>query len=108
MGDMDFKVAGTSKGVTALQADMKIPGIPLKVVMEAIQQATEAKGAVLTIMGDTLARPREHKKETMPVLENLTVPAHKRSRLMGPGGMNIRRIQSETGAQVKMSNFFFL
>lgn len=100
MGDMDFKLAGTSKGVTALQADMKIPGIPLKVVMEAIQQATEAKGAILTIMADTLAHPRKQKKEIMPVLENLTVPVHKRSRLMGPGGMNIRRIQSETGVQL--------
>ncbi|XP_042214535.1 polyribonucleotide nucleotidyltransferase 1, mitochondrial-like [Homarus americanus] len=100
MGDMDFKVAGTSKGITALQADVKVKGIPLKVVMEAIQQATDGKGTILTIMGDTLARPREQKKETMPALEKITVPAHKRSRVVGPGGMHIRRIQSETGVQL--------
>ncbi|XP_045623746.1 polyribonucleotide nucleotidyltransferase 1, mitochondrial isoform X1 [Procambarus clarkii] len=100
MGDMDFKLAGTSKGITALQADVKVPGIPLKVVMEAIQQATDGKGNVLTIMGDTIAHPRENKKETMPVLEKIAVPAHKRSKVMGPGGMHIRRVQSETGVQL--------
>ncbi|KAK8752366.1 hypothetical protein OTU49_005074 [Cherax quadricarinatus] len=100
MGDMDFKLAGTSKGITALQADVKVPGIPLKVVMEAIQRATDGKATILTIMRDTIAQPREQKKETMPSLEKIDVPAHKRSRVMGPGGMHIRRVQSETGVQL--------
>lgn len=99
MGDMDFKFAGTSKGITALQADIKVPGIPLKVVMEAIQQATEAKSAVLSIMGGTLTHPRPQ-KDTLPVIEKLDVPAHKRSRVMGPGGVHIRRIQAEAGVQL--------
>lgn len=99
MGDMDFKFAGTSKGITAVQADVKVPGIPLKVVMEAVQQATEAKRSVLAIMGCTLNHPRPQ-KDTRPVIEKLDVPAHKRSRVMGPGGVHIRRIQAETGVQV--------
>ncbi|XP_047490209.1 polyribonucleotide nucleotidyltransferase 1, mitochondrial-like isoform X3 [Penaeus chinensis] len=100
MGDMDFKLAGTHKGITALQADVKVPGIPLKVVMEAIQQGTEAKGTVLAIMNETLAQPREQNKETMPALEKIVVPPNKRSRVMGPGGINIRKLQSETGVQL--------
>ncbi|MPC21985.1 polyribonucleotide nucleotidyltransferase 1, mitochondrial-like [Portunus trituberculatus] len=99
MGDMDFKLAGTSKGITALQADMKVAGIPLKVAMEAVQKSTEAKGTILAIMGDTLSRPRPE-KDTMPVLEKVDVPAHKRSRVMGPGGIHMRRIQAETGVQL--------
>lgn len=58
MGDMDMKVAGTRKGFTAIQADLKIPGIPLKVVMEALQKATDAKGRILDIMGEVI---REHR-----------------------------------------------
>lgn len=104
MGDMDFKLAGTRKGITALQADVKVPGIPLKVVMEAIQQGTEAKGTVLAIMSETLAQPREQNKEAMPALEKIIVPPNKRSRVMGPGGINIRKLQSETGVQVSPIN----
>ncbi|KAG0712446.1 Polyribonucleotide nucleotidyltransferase 1, mitochondrial [Chionoecetes opilio] len=99
MGDMDFKLAGTSKGITALQADMKVAGIPLKVVMEAVQKSTEAKGDILAIMGATLGFPRPH-KDSMPVLEKIDVPAHKRSRVMGPGGSHMRKIQSEAGVQL--------
>ncbi|KPP78756.1 polyribonucleotide nucleotidyltransferase 1, mitochondrial-like [Scleropages formosus] len=67
-GDMDFKMAGTSKGITALQADVKIPGIPLKIVMEAIQQATVAKKEILGIMNKTIAKPRAKRKENGPVV----------------------------------------
>lgn len=58
MGDMDFKVAGTKKGFTALQADIKIPGLPLKIVMEAIEKASEAKKTILGIMHDCIDKPR--------------------------------------------------
>lgn len=58
MGDMDFKIAGTKKGITALQADIKIPGLPLKLVMEALQQAVEAKSNILHIMQDCIDKPR--------------------------------------------------
>ncbi|EMP26077.1 Polyribonucleotide nucleotidyltransferase 1 [Chelonia mydas] len=67
-GDMDFKMAGTNKGITALQADIKLPGIPLKIVMEAIQQATVAKREILQIMNKTIAKPRPNRKENGPVV----------------------------------------
>uniref|UniRef100_A0A8C5WCJ3 polyribonucleotide nucleotidyltransferase n=1 Tax=Leptobrachium leishanense TaxID=445787 RepID=A0A8C5WCJ3_9ANUR len=67
-GDMDFKMAGTSKGITALQADIKIPGLPLKIVMEAIQQATVAKKDVLQIMNKTISKPHASRKENSPVV----------------------------------------
>lgn len=58
MGDMDFKIAGTKKGITAVQADIKIPGLPLKVIMEAVQKATEAKSKIIDIMNQTIDKPR--------------------------------------------------
>lgn len=55
---MDFKLAGTKKGITALQADVKITGLPLKIVMEAVQKATDAKSRILDIMNDCIDKPR--------------------------------------------------
>uniref|UniRef100_A0A671XX46 polyribonucleotide nucleotidyltransferase n=1 Tax=Sparus aurata TaxID=8175 RepID=A0A671XX46_SPAAU len=93
LGDMDFKLAGTNKGITALQADVKIPGLPLRVVMEAIQQATVAKREILGIMNKCIASPRGTRKENGPVVENVRVPVSKRARFVGPGGYNLRRLQ---------------
>uniref|UniRef100_A0A673SY39 polyribonucleotide nucleotidyltransferase n=1 Tax=Suricata suricatta TaxID=37032 RepID=A0A673SY39_SURSU len=67
-GDMDFKIAGTNKGITALQADIKLPGIPMKIVMEAIQQASMAKKEILQIMNKTISKPRTSRKENGPVV----------------------------------------
>jgi len=58
LGDMDFKLAGTKKGITALQADVKIPGLPLKIVMEAIEAATSAKQKIINIMNETIQSVR--------------------------------------------------
>ncbi|KAJ3610713.1 hypothetical protein NHX12_022805 [Muraenolepis orangiensis] len=69
LGDMDFKMAGTLKGINALQADVKIPGLPLKLVMEAIQQATVAKKDILGIMNKSIAKSRNTRKENGPVME---------------------------------------
>ncbi|KAL2083253.1 hypothetical protein ACEWY4_021026 [Coilia grayii] len=99
-GDMDFKMAGTNKGITALQADIKIPGLPLKIVMEAIQQATVARKEILNIMNRTIAKPRASRKENGPVVENVRVPLSKRARFVGPGGYNLRRIQAQTGVTI--------
>uniref|UniRef100_A0A3Q1EKQ6 polyribonucleotide nucleotidyltransferase n=1 Tax=Acanthochromis polyacanthus TaxID=80966 RepID=A0A3Q1EKQ6_9TELE len=100
LGDMDFKMAGTNKGVTALQADVKIPGLPLKVVMEAIQQATVAKREILGIMNKCIMKPRESRKENGPVVENVRVPVSRRARFVGPGGYNLRRLQAQTGVTI--------
>lgn len=100
LGDMDFKLAGTNKGITALQADVKIPGLPLKVVMEAIQQATVAKREILGLMNKCIAKPRDKRKENGPVVENVRVPVSRRARFVGPGGYNLRRLQAHTGVTI--------
>uniref|UniRef100_A0A8C5BV67 Polynucleotide phosphorylase 1 n=1 Tax=Gadus morhua TaxID=8049 RepID=A0A8C5BV67_GADMO len=100
LGDMDFKMAGTIKGITALQADVKIPGLPLKLVMEAIQQATVAKKEILAIMNKSIGKPRNTRKENGPVIENVRVPVSRRSRFVGPGGYNLRRLQAQTGVTI--------
>ncbi|KFV68539.1 hypothetical protein N307_02221, partial [Dryobates pubescens] len=99
-GDMDFKMAGTNKGVTALQVDLKLPGIPMKIVMEAIQQATAAKREILQIMNQTLAKPRPNRKESGPVVETIHVPLSKRLRFVGPGAYNLKKLQAQTGVTV--------
>ncbi|XP_006881084.1 PREDICTED: polyribonucleotide nucleotidyltransferase 1, mitochondrial [Elephantulus edwardii] len=99
-GDMDFKIAGTSKGITALQADIKLPGIPIKVVMEAIQQASVAKKEILQIMSKTIAKPRASRKENGPVVETVQVPLSKRSKFVGPGGYHLKKLQAETGVTI--------
>ncbi|XP_050037004.1 polyribonucleotide nucleotidyltransferase 1, mitochondrial [Dermacentor andersoni] len=100
LGDMDFKMAGTKKGITALQADIKIPGLPLKVVMEAIQQATEGKSEILKIMNEVISKPRTLKKDNWPVSERLEVPVHQRARFVGLGGHNLKKLTAETGVQL--------
>lgn len=99
-GDMDFKMAGSSKGITALQADIKIPGLPLKIVMEAIQQATVAKREILGIMNKVISKPRSSRKENGPLVENVKVPLSRRALFVGPGGFNLRRLQAQTGVTI--------
>ncbi|KAM8946909.1 polyribonucleotide nucleotidyltransferase 1, mitochondrial [Pelodytes ibericus] len=99
-GDMDFKMAGTSKGITALQADIKIPGLPVKIVMEAIQQASVAKKEILQIMNKVISKPRPNRKENSPVTETVQVPLPRRMRFLGPGGHNLKKLQAETGVTV--------
>ena len=97
---MDFKMAGTETGITALQADVKLPGISLAIVTEAVERATAAKSKILAIMAKTISQPRADKQDVWPLVEKLTVDAHKRSRFIGAGGSNLKKITAETGAQV--------
>ncbi|XP_044910171.1 polyribonucleotide nucleotidyltransferase 1, mitochondrial isoform X2 [Felis catus] len=99
-GDMDFKIAGTNKGITALQADIKLPGIPIKIVMEAIQQASVAKKEILQIMNKTISKPRTSRKENGPVVETIQVPLSKRAKFVGPGGYHLKKLQAETGVTI--------
>ncbi|KAI5740576.1 hypothetical protein M8J76_005214 [Diaphorina citri] len=100
-GDMDFKLAGTKKGITAIQADVKIPGLPLKIVMEAVMAACQAKSDIINIMNETLAKPRSPgAKSNWPVVQSLDIPAHKRGKLIGHGGMNVKKILLQTGVQI--------
>lgn len=97
LGEMDFKMAGTSKGITAVQADVKIPGLPVKVVMETITQGVHAKNQILKTMHQSIQKRRSNKKDNWPVVEKYEVPAHKRSHFVGLGGRNLRKITAETG-----------
>ncbi|XP_048486097.1 polyribonucleotide nucleotidyltransferase 1, mitochondrial [Plutella xylostella] len=99
-GDMDFKIAGTKKGITAFQADIKIPGLPLKIVMESIQRGCEAKSKIIDIMNQCIDKPRQGRKENMPVLEEMEVEIHKRPKLLGLGGSNLKKLYIETGVQI--------
>ncbi|KFO18495.1 Polyribonucleotide nucleotidyltransferase 1, mitochondrial [Fukomys damarensis] len=99
-GDMDFKIAGTTKGITALQADIKLPGIPIKIVMEAIQQASVAKKEIIQIMSKTISKPRASRKENGPVVETIEVPLSKRAKFVGPGGYHLKKLQAETGVTI--------
>ncbi|XP_022913782.2 polyribonucleotide nucleotidyltransferase 1, mitochondrial [Onthophagus taurus] len=100
LGDMDFKIAGTKKGITALQADIKIPGLPLKIVMEAVQQGVEAKSRILDIMHSCIDKPRQKSKDNWPVSETLQIEPNKRGKLLGVGGVNLKKIFLETGVQI--------
>ncbi|XP_016106691.1 polyribonucleotide nucleotidyltransferase 1, mitochondrial [Sinocyclocheilus grahami] len=82
------------------QADIKIPGLPLKIVMEAIQQATVAKREILGIMNKVISKPRSSRKENGPLVENVKVPLSRRALFVGPGGFNLRRLQAQTGVTI--------
>ncbi|KMQ92126.1 polyribonucleotide nucleotidyltransferase mitochondrial [Lasius niger] len=99
-GDMDFKIAGTKRGFTALQADVKIPGVPLKIIMECIHQAKVTKWEIIKIMNQVIRTPQQKKKDKMPVVDNLEVPIHQRGKFLGVGGMNLKKIFLETGVHI--------
>lgn len=98
---MDFKVAGTRVGITSFQADIKIPGLPLKIVMEAIDHASRARGKILDIMNEEIDKPRPDTKANMPVTEKMQIPVHQRGKFLGVGGSNVKKIFVETGVQVR-------
>ena len=102
LGDMDFKVAGTRSGITALQADIKLPGIPFDVVQTAMTKGHSAISNILDIMENSREDKNEPRanKVNWPVKEKIDVPAHKRGRFLGPGGMNLKKILAETGVQI--------
>ena len=108
MGDMDFKIAGTKTGITALQVDIKIPGLPLKIVMETLNQASKAKSHIRVIMHEVIQEPRALKKHNMPVTQTLEVPIHKRGKFLGIAGVNLKKILFETGVQVNHIYFYLL
>jgi len=100
IGEMDFKVAGTDSGFTALQLDVKSPnGIPSSVIMDALQKGHLAKNKIISLMNQAIPKPKEE-KETWPVSKKIEIPPHKRSRFLGFGGVHIKRLTSETGVQV--------
>ena len=102
-GDMDFKVCGTSEGVTGYQLDLKLPGIPLSILEEALVRATEARTVVLKKMEDTIAAPAAL-SEHAPRIESTKIDPERIGELIGPGGKNIKGIQAESGADINIED----
>ncbi len=99
-GDMDFKVAGTRQGITALQMDIKVSGISTQMMREALEQARRARMELLDIMDQTLREPRASISAYAPRLYVLTIPTEKIRDLIGPGGKKIRSIIDATGVKI--------
>jgi polyribonucleotide nucleotidyltransferase len=103
-GDMDFKVAGTSDFVTALQLDTKIEGIPADVLADALDQAKEARTAILANMNECISEPRPEVAATAPKIISITIPMDKIGEVIGPKGKVINTIQQETGADIAVDD----
>ena len=103
-GDMDFKVAGTQRGVTALQMDIKISGVSEDLMERALEQAKEGRLGILRSMLSALDRPREAISEFAPRLMRIVIPQDKIGAVIGPGGKIIRAIQEETGSNIDIED----
>jgi len=103
LGDMDFKVAGTSEFVTAIQLDTKLDGIPASVLAGALTQAKEARLHILGVMNEAIDSPDEM-AATAPRVITVQIPADKIGELIGPKGKTINSIQDETGAQISIDD----
>ncbi len=103
-GDMDFKVAGTTDFVTALQLDTKISGIPANVLAGALAQAKEARLDILDVMAEAIAEPRPEVRDTAPKIESFEIPIDKIGEVIGPKGKVINTIQQETGADISVDD----
>ena len=103
-GDMDFKVAGTSEFVTALQLDTKIDGIPADVLAAALAQAKDARMAILDVMLGAIAEPRDDVGETAPKIISFEIPAEKIGEVIGPKGKVINAIQADTAADIAVDD----
>jgi len=104
LGDMDFKVAGTKDGITALQMDIKITGITPQIMSQALAQAHEARLSILDKITQTISTPRSELKQHAPRIIVVKIPVDKIGAVIGPGGKIIRSIQEETGATIDIED----
>jgi len=104
LGDLDFKVTGTTEGITALQMDIKIGGITTEIMSEALEQARHARLHILDIMLQTIDKPRADIKDHAPRIEIIKVPVEKIGAVIGKGGETIRDIQEETGTRIEIED----
>ena len=103
-GDMDFKVAGTQRGVTGIQLDLKNNGITEEIIRETLEQAHEARLEILRAMLRAIKRPREEISANAPRLIQIQINPEKIGLIIGPGGKTIRRLQEETGAKIDIED----
>jgi len=104
IGNMDFKVAGTEAGITALQMDIKLKGLSSQVMAEALEQAKAARAQIMSKMLETISEPREDLKSFVPRIQSIRVPVDKIGAIIGPGGKTIREIQEDTGAKIDIDD----
>jgi polyribonucleotide nucleotidyltransferase len=104
LGDMDFKVAGTEKGITALQMDIKVPGISREILEKALRQALDGRLHILEKMRESIAGPREEISIYAPRIVTVEVKPEKIRDVIGPGGKNIRTIIDETGVKIDVED----
>jgi len=102
-GDMDFKVTGTTEGITALQMDMKVHGLPVSVLSEAIKKAHDGRMFIMKHMLSVLPGPRDHLSPYAPRIEKLKINPDKIGTVIGKGGETINKITAETGAEINIS-----
>jgi polyribonucleotide nucleotidyltransferase len=102
-GDMDFKLCGTETGVTGFQLDLKLTGLPIEILKEAIHQAAEAREKVLAVMAEGIAGPAEISPHA-PRIESIKINPEKIGNVIGPGGKIIKGIQAETGAEINIED----
>lgn len=103
-GDMDFKVAGTMEGITALQMDIKLKGISFEVIEQAIRQATDARRFIIEKMNQTISASRPELSHYAPRMQKITIDPAKIGTIIGPGGKMIRSITEETKASIDVDN----
>ncbi|MBP6038085.1 MAG: polyribonucleotide nucleotidyltransferase [Candidatus Saccharimonas sp.] len=103
-GDMDFKVTGTEKGITAVQMDMKVHGLPVEVLADAIRQAAPGRAHILKHMLDTIQAPREALSPYAPRIEKIKINPEKIGAVIGKGGEVINKITAETGAMIDIKD----
>lgn len=104
LGDMDFKVAGTRDGITALQLDMKIPGLPMTVIAEAVNNALPARLHILGKMLEAIEEPRGELSPSAPRLMTMKVAPEQIGMIIGPGGKTIKAITEETGTKIDIDD----
>ncbi len=104
LGDMDFKVAGTKEAITALQLDISISGVSIKVVGEALHKATVSRGLILKKMEEVISEPRSKLSSYAPRIATLIIPLDKIGDIIGPGGKIIKGIIKETGAEIDIDD----
>jgi len=104
VGEMDFKVAGTQKGITGIQLDLKVRSVSLEVCRQALQRAREVRLEILRTMLQTIAAPRDEISEHAPRLLQIKINPDKIGKIIGPGGKTIKGIEADTGARVEVQD----
>ncbi|OPL19517.1 MAG: polyribonucleotide nucleotidyltransferase [Candidatus Aegiribacteria sp. MLS_C] len=104
LGDMDLKIAGTSKGITAIQMDLKVEGIPIDILREGMERARDGRLHILDEMNRVISRPKPELSPYAPRIYTVHIDRDMIGKLIGPGGKNIRAITEETGAEINIED----